>query len=117
MRRAAAIGVTMLAIAAVVAGCGGGPGAATVPSLTGLGPRAAAERLCGLGLMPFTRVSAAYAGRDAASLATAWLARPGTALGTVPPAGSSVPAGMSVLVQLEGQAVGPIFVSLSSACR
>jgi hypothetical protein len=24
---------------------------------------------------------------------------------------------MSVLVQLEGQAVGPIFVSLSSACR
>jgi PASTA domain-containing protein len=115
MRRAAAIGVTMLAIAAA-AGCGDGPGAATVPSLTGFGPRAAAERLCDLGLTPFTRVSAAYAGRDPAALATAWLARPGTALGSVPPAGTKVPAGMSVLVQLEGQAVGPIFVSLSSAC-
>jgi hypothetical protein len=116
MRRAAAIGVTMLAIAAA-AGCGGGPGPSTrVPSLTALGPGAAAERLCALGLTPFTRVSTAYAGRDTSALATAWLARHGTVLGTVPPAGASVPSGMSVLLQLEGQAVGPIFVSLSSAC-
>lgn len=115
MGRAAAIGVTVLAIVAA-AGCGGAA-QTRVPALTGLGARAAAERLCEGGMTPFTRFSVADVGRDPAALARAWLARRATVLGTVPPAGSRVPAGMSVLVQLEGQAGGPVFVSLSSACR